>query len=213
MNRLTSIVAVNQDGVIGAGSALPWRIRTDLKFFRDQTLDNVVIMGRKTYDSLGSPLKGRLNIVVTHGFGLFNQTKNCLVAHSIEEAIAIAELKRLRRQEVFVVGGAMMYNQFTKYVDRYLITDVYKAVPDGDTFFSKEIFDPIENWNTNLIVAGEANSVGDEASFKIYELNAKGSSDYGVRRESAIDAFLSRSHMRPKKAKTAVMADSLSLSA
>jgi dihydrofolate reductase len=213
MRRLTSIVAVNQEGIIGAGNALPWRIKTDLKFFRDQTIDNVVIMGRKTYDSLGVPLKGRLNIVVTHGFGLFNQSKSCLVAHSIDEAIAIAELKRLRRQEVFVIGGATMYEQFVPYVDRYLITDVDKVVDNGDTYFSKEIFNPIENWKIDLKSEGFPNSDGDEAAFKTYELNAKSSTTYESRRKLAIDAFLNRSHMRSAKAMRSAFIEEARLSA
>lgn len=201
MRQLTSIVAVNQDGVIGAGNSLPWRIRSDLKFFRETTEENVVIMGRKTYESLGGPLKNRLNIVVTHGFGLFVQSPSCLVAHSIDEALAIAEIKKGKRQEVFVIGGATMYEQFVPFVDRYLITDVSKHVPDGDTFFSRDIFDPLDNWQINAILSGEPNDRGDEVAFRTYELIAKDGSPYESRRTTALQNYIGRSHFRATKAK------------
>lgn len=213
MRRLTSIVAVNEDGVIGAGNTLPWRIRTDLKFFRETTENNVVIMGRKTYDSLSGPLKNRLNIVVTHGFGFFEQSKNCLVAHSIDEAIAIAELKRSKRQEVFVIGGATMYAQFSPYVDRYLITDVYKKVPFGDTFFSRDVIDPIENWTVTPIMNGEPNSNGDEVAFRTYELVARGLDRYEQRRTAIIQSYVARSHMPAAKTMRSSLIDQSRLSA
>lgn len=200
MHRLTSIVALNDLGVIGAGNTLPWRIRSDLKFFREKTINNVVIMGRKTYDSLGAPLKNRLSVVVTHGFGLVQQSDNCVVAHSIDEALAFAEMKKTKKQDVFVIGGATMYEQFAPYVDRYLITDVEKSVPDGDVFFSPDLIGSVKDWRFRRILSGTANDQGDEASFSTFELNAKTNDRFQMRRNEAIDAYLSRFPSRSTKA-------------
>jgi dihydrofolate reductase len=81
LRSLTSIVAVNRDGVIGRRNGLPWRLRTDMKFFREQTLDNVVIMGRKTFDSLGrGALPRRYNIIISGHFALFPEDSDCRTA-------------------------------------------------------------------------------------------------------------------------------------
>jgi dihydrofolate reductase len=194
MNRLTAIVAVNEEGVIGAANRLPWRVKSDLRFFRQQTINNVVIMGRLTHDSLGGCLKQRLNIVVTRSFGLFVESDECLSAHGIVEALARAEGKRKRSQEVFVVGGASMYEQFSPYVDRYLITEVSKRVDDGDTWFHAPALDDISMWDRRIVGEGLANSEGDEANYRIFELTARDGQAFKRRRDEAISSHFERSH-------------------
>lgn len=191
MRQLTSIVALNEQGAIGAGNALPWRIRTDLRFFRQTTLGHIVIMGRRTFDSLGKGLPGRTNIVVTHNFGLFPETDDCKCSGGIVEALALADrLSSRPRREVFIVGGASMYEQFAPYVDRYLITEVSKDVPNADTFFGPEIVGDHRLWHWNTLQAGEANPAeGDEADFRIFEALAKDPMAFDAARNQALQQF------------------------
>lgn len=201
MRSLTSIVAVNEDGVIGAGNRLPWKVRTDLRFFRDQTQNNLIIMGRKTHDSLGGCLPRRTNIVVTHGFGLSNGGPNCQYAMGIEESLVLAERLLKARQQAFVVGGATMYEQFSPYVDRYLITEISKSVPDGDTFFSPDTIGDVSDWNMKIISSGNVDvAVGDEASFKIFELTSKNPEAFAQRRREAVERHQSKSHFLRREA-------------
>lgn len=171
MRELTSIVAVNRQGVIGAGNALPWRIKSDLAFFKSETINNIVIMGRKTFDSLNRrPLPGRFNVVVTHSFSLFASSETCVAATGIAEALDAAERAPRRFGKVFVIGGQSMYEQFSRLVDRYLITVVDKSVPNGDTFFAENLIGDLREWKQKPLKLGKANNAGDEADFDICEL-------------------------------------------
>lgn len=187
MKRLTSIVAVNHDGAIGCQNRLPWRVRSDLQFFRKTTLGNVVIMGRKTFDSLGAPLPGRKNLVVTHGFDLFSETDQLRSAGSIEEALARSSKWCSRREEVYVVGGASMYEQFAPYVDRYLITRVQKPVPSADTFFDEGMLGDPAGWDLQLVGGGVADGKDDEADFEIFEVSKLDPSSERRRRADAVE--------------------------
>ncbi len=173
MRRLTSIVAVNKQGVIGVGNALPWRVKSDMQFFKKVTTGNVVIMGRKTHDSLGQCLPNRHNVVVSHQFALFENTASCVLEYGIFDALLAAEKAPQSFDEIFVIGGASMYAQFSGLVDRYLITVINKAVPHGDAFFDEGIVGNDADWEIEAISAGTANSSGDEADFEIFELNAR----------------------------------------
>ena len=174
MRQLTSIVAVNPEGAIGVGNSLPWRVSSDLKFFKEQTLGNVVIMGRRTYDSLGSPLPNRRNVVVTHGFDFFNGGEFCKAAGSIDEALIVADRWSPKKRETFIVGGASMYEQFSTYVDRYLITVVDKEVPNADTFFDIQELADQSLWEMKVIGEGIANGTTDEADFRIFQFTRRG---------------------------------------
>lgn len=171
MRRLTSIVAVSKDGVIGVGNTLPWRVKTDMKFFKESTSNNVVIMGRKTYDSLGQkPLPNRFNVVVSHEFRLFSMADKCVAATGIDEALLASENALQKYAETFVVGGESMYEQFAPLVDRYLITVIDKHVPMGDTFFREELIGDLSDWNQETLLCGIASDQGDEAAFEIISL-------------------------------------------
>jgi len=184
MRRLTSIVAVNEDGAIGSGNALPWRVRSDLRFFREQTEGNVVIMGRRTYASLGNRgLPRRKNIVVTHEFSLFASTPECKTAGSIDEALTMANDWLASSQEVFIVGGASMYKQFSCYVDRYLVTEIHKPVPKADTFLDKKILEREDDWLRRTLMEGKADGEHDEADFSIFEFVSKDAMSIAARRE------------------------------
>jgi dihydrofolate reductase len=122
------IVAIAQNGTIGDKNALLWHIKEDMRFFRTTTSGHPVIMGRKTFESLGSrPLPKRKNIVITRSDVEF---EGAFVAHSLEEAIAMAE----GDEEIFIMGGAQIYAQALEVADRMYITRVERDY-EGDTSF------------------------------------------------------------------------------
>jgi dihydrofolate reductase len=128
MARLSLIVAMAENRVIGACGALPWHLSSDLKRFRALTMGHHIIMGRKTYDSIGRPLPGRKMIVVTRQRDF--SAPEVTTAHSVEAAIDLAR----NDEEAFVIGGAALYGAALDRVDRIYLTQVHAAI-DGDTFF------------------------------------------------------------------------------
>lgn len=129
------IVAVADNGVIGAHGSLPWRLKSDLKRFKAMTIARPVVMGRKTLVSIGRPLPGRTNIVVTRDAGF--RAKGAVVTNSFTDARAVARGDALRRfaTEIAVIGGAEIYAQWMDCADRLEITEVH-ARPEGDTRFA-----------------------------------------------------------------------------
>lgn len=129
---LTLVVAVADNGVIGRDQALPWRLPDDLKRFKALTLGKPVLMGRKTWASLGRPLPGRDNVVLTRDreFGGQPGARGALVVHSLAEALALFP----RASEIAVIGGAEVYGAVLPFADRIEITRVHAEV-DGDTWF------------------------------------------------------------------------------
>jgi dihydrofolate reductase len=121
------IAAVAANRVIGNAGRLPWRLRDDLARFRRLTLGHAVIMGRRTWESLGKPLEGRRNIILTRSAGL--RFPGCETAGGREEALRMSE-----GDELFVIGGAAVYELFLPVASRLLITHVDVDVP-GDTLF------------------------------------------------------------------------------
>ena len=125
---ISIIVAIAQNGTIGDKNALLWHIKEDMRFFRTTTSGHPVIMGRKTFESLGSqPLPKRKNIVITRSDVEF---EGAFVAHSLEEAIAMVD----DDAEVFIMGGAQIYAQALDIADRMYITRVERDY-EGDTSF------------------------------------------------------------------------------
>jgi len=129
------IVAVADNGVIGTGGAIPWRLKTDLQRFKAMTLGKPVVMGRKTFLSLRAPLPRRTNIVMTRD-GNF-RAPGAVVATSLSAARQVAAGDALRRfvTEVAVIGGAEIYAQWMGLADRLEVTEVH-ARPAGDTRFA-----------------------------------------------------------------------------
>ncbi len=127
---LSLIVAVAQNGAIGRNNELLWHISEDLKFFRRTTSGCPVIMGRKTFESIGRALPGRVNIVISRGFSTGEDVD---VVSSLEEAFAVAESTNLER--CFVMGGGQIYAQALQDADRMIVTHVHTVIEDADTFF------------------------------------------------------------------------------
>ena len=128
------IAAVAENGVIGAGGAMPWRLKSDMARLKALTMGKPVVMGRKTFVSIGRPLPGRTNIVVTRDADF--RADGVVVTRSFSDAKAIATGDALRRfaTEIAVIGGAEIYAQWMADADRLEITEVH-ARPEGDTHF------------------------------------------------------------------------------
>jgi dihydrofolate reductase len=133
--EIVLIVAVADNGVIGAGGAIPWRLKSDQQRLKAITMGKPVVMGRKTFISLRRPLPGRTNIVVTRDANF--TAAGAVVTTSFAAARAVATGDALRRfvSEIAVIGGAEIYAQWMDIADRLDVTEVH-ARPEGDTYFS-----------------------------------------------------------------------------
>jgi len=125
---LSIIVAMAKNRTIGANNTLPWRCPEDLKHFKALTMGHHMIMGRKTFDSIGKPLPGRTTVVVTRDKNL--KIEGCLIAHSLPDAIKLCA----GDEEAFIVGGADIYRQSLQLADTLYITEIQQNV-EGDAHF------------------------------------------------------------------------------
>ena len=132
--KLASIVAVAENGVIGRDNDMAWRIPSEFAYFRDMTIGKPVIMGRKSFDALGKPLRDRPNIIVTRDTTW--RREGVLVCHSLEDAIASARRIAAGRgaTTVFIAGGAEIYRQAMPLIDILYLTEIHLA-PEGDVIF------------------------------------------------------------------------------
>ncbi len=127
------IAALGSNRAIGKDNALLWNLPGDLPRFKQLTMGHPVIMGRKTYESIGSPLPGRLNVVVTRNRGY--RTEGAMLCHSLDEALAAAAAAQPTPDEIFVIGGADIYSQTIDRADRLYLTEVDDAPVGADAFF------------------------------------------------------------------------------
>ena len=127
MPRLSLIVAMAKNRVIGADNTIPWHLPNELKLFKSLTMGNPIVMGRKTYESIGRLLPGRTTVIVTRQKDY--AIEGAIVAHSISEAIAACK----GADEIFVIGGADLFRETLPLADRLYLTTV-DAEPEGDTF-------------------------------------------------------------------------------
>lgn len=177
--KISIIVAASQNGVIGRDGGMPWRLSTDLKRFKALTIGHPIIMGRKTFDSIGKPLPGRLNIVITRDMDW--AFDGAMRVSSLQAALdlAIAHLESIHSQnedpdadlpeQVFITGGGEIYRQSMGLVDTLLVTHILAEI-DGDTHFP-EI--EAEIWEETLreeVPAGEKDTIATR--FVRYERRA-----------------------------------------
>lgn len=126
--RVSLIVAMASNRVIGAGNKLPWHLSSDLKRFKALTMGHHIVMGRKTFESIGRLLPGRTTVVVSRNPGF--RFEGALVAGSLDKALAAAS----DDNEVFVIGGEQIFREALKIADRILLTEIHRAF-EGDVFF------------------------------------------------------------------------------
>lgn len=154
MMDISFVVAMTENNVIGRDGGLPWRLSSDLKRFKTLTIGKPVVMGRICYESIGRPLPGRPNIVITRSMDF--KPQGVIVVHSLEDAmdVAIAEAEKLGVDEVCVIGGGVVYREAMELATVLHVTHI-EATIDGDTFFPE--IDPAiwEAGEAEEIPAGE----------------------------------------------------------
>ncbi len=126
--RLSAIFALSDNRVIGRDNQLPWHLPADLAHFKKITLSHPIVMGRKTHESIGRPLPGRQNIVVTRD--LKYEAPGCIVVHTIQSALFIAE----EAEELFIIGGEELYRALLPQTQRLYVTEVHAQI-EGDAYF------------------------------------------------------------------------------
>jgi dihydrofolate reductase len=129
--RISLIVAMDENGAIGKDGGLPWRQSADLKRFKHLTLGHVVIMGRKTWQSIGKVLPGRIIVVVTRQADY--HAEGVQVVHTLEEALEVSRAQE--EKEVFVIGGAQLFNRVLSLANRIYLTRVHTHIQNADAFF------------------------------------------------------------------------------
>jgi dihydrofolate reductase len=135
--RISIIVALDEGRVIGNEGGMPWHLPADLKFFKATTMGKPIIMGRSTWESIGKPLPGRTNIVITRNRDY--EAPGCKVAYSIDEALEIAAAENA--DEAMIIGGGVIYEQIIERTDRLYLTEIAAHLV-GDTTFP--IIDPAD---------------------------------------------------------------------
>ncbi len=157
MIKVAQIVAAAENGVIGKDNDMPWKISSDLQYFKKVTMHKPVIMGRKTFDSIGKPLPGRTNIVITRDTNF--TAEGVITAHSVEMALdvakSMAEAKGLK--EVMVIGGAQIYALCLPETGRLYLTRIHAEI-DGDTYYPDLNPDEWQDLDREDHVAGEKDS-------------------------------------------------------
>jgi dihydrofolate reductase len=154
------VAAIAENGVIGRGNALPWQLKSDMQHFRAVTMAKPVVIGRKTYLSIGRPLKGRTTIVVSRDRGF--TAPGIVVAPSLDAALTTARGDALRRNAdaIIVAGGAEIYAQAMPLATQLAVTHVYKRI-DGDAYFPTI---DVNEWHESARSEHEA-AAEDEAAF------------------------------------------------
>jgi dihydrofolate reductase len=141
---ISIVVAQSSNGVIGKGNQLPWHLSNDLKYFKQLTTGHCIIMGKNTYQSIGKALPNRVNIVLTNNSEF--DAPHCVVRNSLQQALDYCT--RWQQHEVYIIGGAKVYEQALPIVHKLYITQVEATINDGDAYFPK-----IDNNKWDLVQA------------------------------------------------------------
>ena len=154
---IIGIVAVDRNLAIGKGGTLPWHYSADLKFFKQTTVGNAVVMGRRTWQSLKKPLPDRMNVVLT--------SKSDIDAFDsvvrLPDVKSILTLARTLTTDLFVIGGARTYEVFQPHIDEWIVTEIPLSVENADTFVPSDFLDGFELY--------EVRQLDDELRVKFYE--------------------------------------------
>ncbi len=148
---MIGIVAVAKNLAIGRGGKLPWHYSSDLKFFKETTGGNAVVMGRTTWESIGKPLPNRLNIVLSRTTDIGDQPHVLKHLLSKEEVL---EFARDFGRDVYIIGGARVFESFADVMDKWIVTEVPLTVEDADTFMPANFLDGFEVTETKELEEG-----------------------------------------------------------
>lgn len=154
---ITGIIAIAENFAIGKDGKLPWHYPADLKFFKQTTSGNAVVMGINTWKSIGKALPNRLNIVLSRAGNIENQA-NVLLLRSTDEVSALAKYLNC---DLFVIGGAKTYENFSGLIEKWIVTEVPAKIDAADTFMPPDFLRGFET--------KEVKELGDELRVKIYE--------------------------------------------
>ena len=146
---IIGIVAVDHNLAIGKGGKLPWHYSADMKFFKETTIGNAVVMGRRTWLTLKGPLPDRQNIVLSRDQNLANES---LIAMSDVESVL--DFARQQEAHLFVIGGAKVYESFLPHIQRWIVTEVPLAVEGADTFMPSNFLDGFELYELRQLDQG-----------------------------------------------------------
>jgi dihydrofolate reductase len=153
---IIGIAAVDRKGAIGKGGKLPWHYPADMKFFRETTTGHAVVMGRKTWLTIGKPLKNRLNIVLSRDTDIEPQ-ESLIVFSDIESVLSF---NNSLTTDLFVIGGAQIYEAFLPHIEKWIITEVPVTVQGADAFMPAGYLEGFE--------VGESKTLDDDLVVKIY---------------------------------------------
>lgn len=153
---ISMVVAMSINRVIGKSGRMPWHIPEDLQYFKALTTGHTVIMGRKTFESIGKPLPNRLNVILTHD--PYYKAEGCHIVHSIEE---IRKKYDYEDEEIFIIGGSTLYSAFMPYAQKLYIT-LIETIVEGDTYFP--LF-PLEKEDKNEFICTKEKSVNQTNEF------------------------------------------------
>lgn len=137
---IIGIVAVAQNLAIGKDGKLPWHYSPDLKFFKQTTLDNAVVMGFNTWQAIGKPLPNRLNIVLSRSNSIANQP-SVLLLRSREQVLALAKYLNC---DLFIIGGAETYKNFSGEIEKWIVTEIPETIENADAFMPPDFLDDFE---------------------------------------------------------------------
>ena len=159
--NIIGIVAIAKNLAIGKDGKLPWHYSADLKFFKQTTLNHVVVMGWNTWNSIGKPLPKRLNIVLSRSKNLESQP-NLLLLRNKSEVLALADYLKC---DVFLIGGAQTYEEFSDVIDKWIVTEIPESGVGADAFMPEDF---LENFELKETVELET-----DLRVKIFEREAK----------------------------------------
>ncbi|MFD1166710.1 dihydrofolate reductase [Sphingobacterium daejeonense] len=159
--KVTFIVAAAENNAIGKGNQMPWHLPNDFKYFKAKTMDHSIIMGRKTFESIGKPLPGRRNIIISRQPTL--NIEDVDVANSLQDVINYCRDER----EIFIIGGAEIFNQAMSMADEILLTRVHTNIEGADAFFPEL---PESDWE---LISQEKHNKDDkhqyDYTFEVYK--------------------------------------------
>lgn len=174
---ISILVAMASNRVIGNHNTLPWHLSEDLKRFKSLTMGHAIIMGRKTYDSIGRILPGRINVVVTNQIKL--EIPGAIVVHTVEDALKQHDLSVQQQDEIFIIGGARLYEQTLGLANRIYLTEIQQGF-EGDAYFPEfdrnewvEVSRERHKKSGQLDATGESNEQL-EYHFVVYERKRNG---------------------------------------
>jgi dihydrofolate reductase len=154
---IVAVVAVAENLAIGKNGKLPWHYKSDLRFFKQTTTGNAVVMGWRTWESIGKPLPNRLNIVLSRTREIKNQP-SVLLLRSQAEVLA---LHRFLNCDLCIIGGASIYETFKSEIEKWIVTEIPEAVENADTFMPADFLNDFHHAETRLLE--------DEVNVKVYQ--------------------------------------------